>query len=87
MSQIYDQKYEKYNIINLSDIVESKKLDQSAVINYESLVKAGMIRKNIVLLKILGDGELKTAINIEANKFSASAEKKIIDAGGKITVL
>ena len=71
------------NIVNLSSIVDCKKLDLSQVINSEVLVKAGLIRNNNNLLKILSDGEVKVSLKIEAHKFSSAAEKKIKEAGGE----
>jgi large subunit ribosomal protein L15 len=38
-------------------------------------------------VKILGNGELKSAITIHAHKFSKSAQEKITKAGGKFEVL
>jgi large subunit ribosomal protein L15 len=38
-------------------------------------------------VKILGNGELKTAISVHAHKFSKSAQEKITKAGGKFEVL
>jgi large subunit ribosomal protein L15 len=57
------------------------------LINPEELVKAGLVKKNHGLIKILGDGELNVKLTVAANKFSKSAEKRITDAGGKIEVV
>jgi len=73
---------EEYNIVNLeklSDLGES-------TINPEVLRKAGVISTKRKL-KILGDGELKSAITVHAHKFSKSAQEKITRAGGKFEVL
>jgi large subunit ribosomal protein L15 len=51
------------------------------------LRKAGVVRKAGALIKVLGDGELKTAISVQAHKFSKSAQEKIEKAGGTIEVL
>jgi large subunit ribosomal protein L15 len=48
--------------------------------------KAGVISTKRPV-KVLGDGELKSAITVQAHKFSKSAEEKITKAGGKIEVL
>ena len=57
------------------------------VVDYASLVKRGLVKKELTGLKILGDGELKVSLTVKANKFSKSAEKSIVDAGGKIEVI
>ena len=46
-----------------------------------------MIRQVRAAIKVLGDGELKTALTVHAHKFSKSAEEKITRAGGKVEIL
>lgn len=55
-------------------------------INPDVLRKAGLIKSQHPV-KVLGDGELKTAITVQAHKFSKSAQAKITKAGGKFEVL
>ncbi len=50
------------------------------------LRKAGVVDGKR-LVKILGDGELTTALTVHAHKFSKSAQEKITKAGGKFEVL
>jgi large subunit ribosomal protein L15 len=50
------------------------------------LRKAGVV-KGKAPIKILGDGELTTALTVHAHKFSKSAQEKITKAGGKVEVL
>jgi len=50
------------------------------------LRKAGVVKTKLPV-KILGDGELKAAITVQAHKFSKSAQDKITKAGGKFEVL
>ena len=73
-------------IVNLSNIIGCKKIDFSKPITVSILAESGLIKNQKFPVKILGDGTLDTAITIEAQKFSASAEKKIQDAGGTATV-
>lgn len=71
------------------DIVNVKQLNifpEGALVNPDELVKAGLVKKNHGLIKILGDGELNVKLTVVANKFTKTAEKRIIDAGGKIEV-
>ena len=77
---------QEYHVVNLQDLVESKKLDLTVEINAEALAKAGIIRSTKLPLKVLGVGELSQSLTVVADKFSASAEKKIQDAGGTATV-
>jgi large subunit ribosomal protein L15 len=69
-----------YEIVNVGDLNEFKD-----VVNKKVLIEAGKIRENR-MLKVLGDGELKKALTIEADHFTAGALKKIKDAGGKAVV-
>ena len=73
---------EEYNIVNLEKLAE---LGESTI-NPDVLRKAGVISTKRKL-KVLGDGELKSAITVHAHKFSKSAQEKITKAGGKFEVL
>jgi len=73
---------EEYSVINV-DRLEAIGV---AEITPESLRKAGVI-KGRKPVKVLGTGELKTALNVKAHKFSKSAQEKITKAGGKFEVL
>jgi large subunit ribosomal protein L15 len=53
----------------------------------EVLRQAGVVRRASARIKILGDGELKSAVTVRAHKFSKSAEEKITQAGGKIEII
>jgi large subunit ribosomal protein L15 len=53
----------------------------------ELLIAAGLIRQVRSEIKVLGDGELKSALTVRAHKFSKSAEEKITKAGGKAEIL
>jgi large subunit ribosomal protein L15 len=73
---------EEYNIVNLEKLAD---LGESTI-NPDVLRKAGVISSKR-RVKILGDGELKSAITVQAHKFSKSAQEKITKAGGKFDVL
>lgn len=75
--------HKNYAIVNLGDLSSFK---AGTVINEEMLRESKMIRGNVVGLKVLGDGELKHALQIEAHKVSASARQKIEGAGGSVTL-
>lgn len=75
--------HKNYAIINLDSL---KAFEAGTVINEEMLRESKMIRGNVVGLKVLGNGELKNALKIEAHKVSASAREKIEKAGGTITL-
>ena len=57
------------------------------VVTPELLRATGLIRELRAEIKVLGDGELNTALTVRAHKFSKSAEEKITKAGGKVEIL
>jgi large subunit ribosomal protein L15 len=56
--------------------------DDGATVDLETLRDQGLIKGNFDEVKILGDGELTKALNVQAHKFSTSAREKIESAGG-----
>jgi large subunit ribosomal protein L15 len=56
-------------------------------VTLEVLKKARLVKGKNALIKVLGDGELKSAITVHAHKFSKSAQEKIAKAGGKAEIL
>src|SRR5438270_12653840 len=75
--------HKNYAIVNLSDLASFK---EGTVINEQLLREKKLLRGNGAGLKILGDGELKHALTIEADKVSGSAREKIEKAGGSVTL-
>ena len=53
----------------------------------EELKAAGLLRKKVGLVKILGEGELGRAITVRAHAFSKTAQEKIEAAGGSVEIL
>ena len=54
--------------------------------NAEVLAKAGLIRADVKMLKVLGDGEISRALKVTAQKFTGSAKAKLEKAGGSAIV-
>ena len=75
--------YQPVNVADLQRLVDDKKIEDG-VVNAAVLYKNGVISKAAAPYKILGDGELKAKLEIEAYKFSASAKEKIESAGGTL---
>ena len=74
-------------ILNLNKIqyfINKKNIDPMKVLNTDVLKKLGIIDKNSNKLKILGTGEVKDKINIEADLASKSAIEKLEKIGGSI---
>ena len=84
--------FKKFNqeniaILNLDKIqffINKKTISTSEVLNSSSLKKLRLIKKNSKKLKILGTGEIRDKINIEADLASKSALEKLEKIGGSI---
>ena len=70
-----------YQVVNLDSLSRFK---EGTVINAEFLKTHGLIRDMAEPVKILGDGELKKPLTIQAHRFSKNAQAKIAKAGGKV---
>ncbi len=73
-----------YAIVNVSTL--NDKFNNGDTVNLDALMAAGIVRKELDGLKVLGNGELTKKLTVEAAVFSASAKEKIEAAGGKAEV-
>ena len=69
--------------LNLKDLLEHFNEDSIKISDFK---EKGII-KNKQMIKILGDGEITKAINIEVNSISSSAKSKIEKAGGEVKII
>ena len=76
----------KINLDKIQSFIDQKKINPNDKINSELLKKLKIINKNSQKLKILGNGEIKVKINIEADLISKSAKKKLEKVGGLIQI-
>lgn len=72
---------EEFSIVNVADL---QRFAPNSEVTPGELRKVGLIKSLKHGIKILGNGELDRPLVVKANKFSATAEKKISAAGGKI---
>ena len=72
------------NLEKIQALIDKKNIKPSDMLNSELLIRLKLINKNSKKLKILGTGEIKEKINIEADLVSKSALKKIEKIGGSI---
>ena len=80
--EIINQK--KFSVINLEKL---NKFNDDEVVNLDSLVKKGLLFKPKFPLKILGNGNIKVKLKVEAHAFTTSAKEKIEAAGGSCNVV
>jgi len=75
--EIINQK--KFSVINLEKL---NNFNDGEVVNLDSLVKKGLLFKPKFPLKVLGNGDIKVKLKVEAHSFTKSAKEKIEAAGG-----
>ena len=83
-NSIKDLKIAKINLDKIQMFINKKKLNSNQTINVDILKKLKIINKNSRILKILGKGEIKDKVNIEANNASKAAIEKLEKIGGSI---
>jgi large subunit ribosomal protein L15 len=72
---------EEYQVVNVDRLGEL--FPKGGAVDVDALIAAGAVRKD-QLVKVLGTGEISVAVQVTANKFSASAKTKIEAAGGSV---
>jgi large subunit ribosomal protein L15 len=77
------KEYKGVNIGTLQELAETKKLSEITV---DTLIENGLARKD-ALVKILGNGELKTKLSVKAHAFSKSAVEAIEAQGGNVELI
>ena len=80
--EIINQK--NFSIVNLSKLSEFK---ESEVVDIDSLVKKKVLFKPKFPLKILGNGEVKVKLKVQAHAFTKVAKEKIEAAGGSCEII
>ena len=73
-----------YAIVNVADLAA---FEAGSVVDFAALKAAGLVKKELDGLKVLGEGELNVALTVKAAKFTQTAREKIEAAGGKAEVI
>ncbi|MBC8372895.1 MAG: 50S ribosomal protein L15 [Phycisphaerae bacterium] len=74
----------EYQIVNVGSL---DCFDDDMRVDGQVLQEAGLVEDTAKMIKILGNGELKTKLTVVASKFSAGAAEKIAQAGGTVEVV
>ena len=77
--------YRAVNLATLQALVDAGKITDG-VVNLDTLIRNGLVSKNDYV-KVLGQGDLKAALNVTAHKFSKSAAEAIEKANGQVNTL
>ena len=74
----------EYAIVNVEDL---NKFEDGVTVDFAAVKAAGLVKKELDGLKVLGNGKLEKKLTVKAAKFSASAKKAIEEAGVSAEVL
>jgi large subunit ribosomal protein L15 len=83
----FARRLNEVNLGKLQTAIDAKLLDAGAVIDVAALVKAGVLRRAKDGVRLLGNGEIKTKINLEVFGASKSAVEAVEKAGGSVKIL
>ena len=75
----------EYAIVSVADL--EAKFENGAVVSAVELIEAGLIKKTLCGVKVLGGEKLTKSFTVKASKFSSSAKAAIEEAGGTIEVI
>lgn len=76
--------YQVINVATLQELCNDGKIDNK--VDFETLYNLGLLSKKNKPLKILGNGDLSTSLQVTAHHFSNTAIQKIESAGGTVTI-
>ena len=79
--------YAEVNIGRLQAAIDAGKLDANKPINAEAMIAAGLVRRALDGIRLLGEGEIKAAVTVEVVGASKGAVAAVEQAGGKVVVL
>ena len=74
----------EWEIVNVEDL---NAFENGTLVTPELMIEAGLAKKVVDGIKILGDGALEKSVTVKAHKFSKTAIEKIESAGGKAEVI
>jgi large subunit ribosomal protein L15 len=86
-NNVFRVEYAEVNLDRIQQAIDAKQLDAGAVINAESLVKAGVVKRARAGVRLLGRGEIKAKVNVEVHGASKSAVAAVEKAGGSVKLL
>ena len=73
-----------YATVNVCDL---ERFEEGTTVTKELLIEAGLVKKELDGIKVLGNGELTKKLTVKADKFSSTAKEKIENVGGTTEVI
>ena len=77
----------EYQVLGLDRVAEIVAAENVTEFTLDKIVALGLLRKKNGLIKVLNNGEIKTAVTVHAHKFSKTAQEAIVKAGGKAILI
>jgi large subunit ribosomal protein L15 len=77
----------EYQVLGLDRVAEIAAAENVTEFTLDKIVALGLLRKKNGLVKVLNNGEIKTAVTVHAHKFSKTAREAIEKAGGKAVLI
>lgn len=84
---IFSKDFNEVNIGRIQEAIDAKKLDAKKPITIDVLLEAGVVKKRRDGFRVLGKGELKVKIAVEASGASKAATEAIEKGGGSVTII
>ena len=79
--------FTELNLDKIEEMISNKRIDPKKVINSESLLELGVIKKITSKVKLLAKGEIKSKVNIEVSAVSSKAKELVEKIGGTVTLI
>ena len=77
----------EYQVLGLDRVAEIVAAENVTEFTLDKIIELGLLRKKGALIKVLNNGEIKTAVTVHAHKFSKTAHEAIEKAGGKAILI
>ena len=80
-------KFNEVTLARLQDAIDRGRLDASRTIDVEALVTAGVVRRKLDGIRVIGTGELKSKVSMKVDHATVSAKAAIEQAGGSVELI
>ena len=86
-NNVFRLQFAEVNLDRIQQAIDAEKLDASAVVNAESLMTSGVLKRAKAGVRLLGRGEIKAKVTVEVHGASKSAIAAVEKAGGAVKIL
>jgi len=80
-------RFNEVTLARLQDAIDRGRLDTSRQVDVTSLIAAGVVRRALDGVRVIGTGELKAKVDLKVNHATASAKAAIEQAGGSVELI